>query len=162
MIHTRRLRNMIWWYILIVVVALALDYYLALKAGEIACDKGYEGNKWKWTCFWLGLVGYILVAAMPNLTMQATLKNIEEKLMKDGNDSRFLNNNSNGAMKSFSEMTPLAPLTSDSSQEKTVERDGWVCKMCSTRNADYDDYCKGCGTSREKMRYIISDTWRRL
>lgn len=105
-------------YILILVAVLAICFYLASKAGEIADDKGYDGDKWKWICFWLGLVGYILVAAMPNLTMQATLKNIEAKLMKDGNDSHSSNNSSNSTMKSLSEMTPLAPLASDSPQEK--------------------------------------------
>lgn len=150
-IHTRRLRNMglvIVVYILILVAVLAIHFYLASKAGEIADDKGYDGDKWKWICFWLGLSGYILVAAMPNLTMQATLKNIEEKLTKDGNVNHSLNNSSNSMMKSLSEMTPLAPLASDSSQEKTVERGGWVCKICDTRNADHDHFCKGCGASK--------------
>ncbi len=148
-------------YILILIAVLAICFYLASKAGEIADDKGYDGDKWKWICFWLGLVGYILVAAMPNLTMQATLKNIEAKLMKDGNDSHSSNNSSNSTMKSLSEMTPLAPLASDSPQEKKVERDGWVCKICNTRNADHDDFCNGCGASKEKMRYVICDTWKK-
>ena len=133
-------------YILILVAVLAIHFFLASKAGEIADDKGYDGNKWKWICFWLGLTGYILVAAMPDLTMQSTLKEIKEKLMKDENGDCSLNNNS--VMKSLSEMTPLAPLASDASQAKTVSRGGWVCKICDARNADHDHFCKGCGTPK--------------
>lgn len=135
------------WYFIGAVVLLVINYCMASKAGEIANDKGYDENLWKWSCFFFA-IAYILVAAMPNLTMQATLKNIEAKLMKDGNDSHSSNNNSNSTMKSLSEMTPLAPLASDSPQEKTVERGGWVCKICDTRNADHDHFCKGCGASK--------------
>lgn len=127
-------------YILILVAVLAIHFYLASKAGEIADDKGYDGDKWKWICFWLGLSGYILVAAMPNLTMQATLKNIEEKLTKDGNVNHSLNNSSNSMMKSLSEMKPLAPL-SDS-------MDYWTCKYCGLDNPKEARYCQHCGGYR--------------
>lgn len=145
------------FYFILALVALLIAIAFALYAGGIAEDKGYSKGAWIAICLIFGVIGYILVAALPDLAMRATLKNIEEKLAKYGNDSCYLKNNSNGyfsknnsnsTMSSLSEMTPLAPLASDSSQEKTVERGGWVCKICDTRNADHDHFCKGCGASK--------------
>ncbi|MCI5931626.1 MAG: hypothetical protein MRZ51_00240 [Faecalibacterium sp.] len=141
-------------YFLIVLVAIAIDIAFAMYAGGIAEQKGYSKGNWIAVCIIFGIFGYTLIAALPDLELRATLENIEKKLAKDKNDdylprnSSSSNSNSNSTMKSLSEMTPLAPLASDSSQEKTVERGGWVCKICDTRNADHDHFCKGCGASK--------------
>lgn len=54
-------------YILAIVVAISLKLYIASVASGIATDKGYTEGKWFHICFWFGFVGYILVAAMPDL-----------------------------------------------------------------------------------------------
>ena len=33
---------------------------------RIAADKGYKERKWFHYCFWLGLIGYLMVCAMPD------------------------------------------------------------------------------------------------
>ena len=52
---------------LIVAAALVfLDFLIAKYFRNIACDKGYPGKAYFHFCFWLGLPGWIMVAALPD------------------------------------------------------------------------------------------------
>lgn len=53
-------------YALIAVVYLILNCSIAKWFSEAAGDKGYSGRKYYWICFWLGLIGYLLVIALPD------------------------------------------------------------------------------------------------
>ena len=55
--------------ILLGVGLLALVYvwfWVAKNMASIAADKGYTERKWFHYCFWLGLVGILMVCAMPD------------------------------------------------------------------------------------------------
>ncbi|MEI3425027.1 MAG: hypothetical protein V8R10_00080 [Christensenellales bacterium] len=67
------------WYFIGAVVLLVINYCMASKAGEIANDKGYDENLWKWSCFFFA-IAYILVAAMPDLKERDILKEISKNL----------------------------------------------------------------------------------
>lgn len=127
-------------YFLIVLVAIAINVAFAMYAGGIAEQKGYSKGNWIAVCIIFGIVGYTLIAALPDLELRATLENIEKKLAKDKNDnylprnSSNSNNNSNSTMKSLSEMTPLA--------------DYWTCKYCGLDNPKEARYCQDCGGYR--------------
>lgn len=135
-------------YFLIVLVAIAINVAFAMYAGGIAEQKGYSKGNWIAVCIIFGIIGYILIAALPDLELRAALENIEKKLAKDKNDnylpqnssSSNSNSNSNSTMKSLSEMTPLAPL-SDS-------MDYWTCKSCGLENPKEARYCQHCGGYR--------------
>ena len=52
--------------IIIAFVALFIHWYLALKFEQIAFMKGYDKSAHSLAmCFWLGMIGYIYVAALP-------------------------------------------------------------------------------------------------
>lgn len=127
-------------YFLIVLVAIAINVAFAMYAGGIAEQKGYSKGNWIAVCIIFGIVGYTLIAALPDLELRATLENIEKKLAKDKNDnylprnSSNSNSNSNSTMKSLSEMTPLA--------------DYWTCKYCGLENPKEARYCQHCGGYR--------------
>lgn len=133
-------------YFLIVLVAIAINVAFAMYAGGIAEQKGYSKGNWIAVCIIFGIVGYTLIAALPDLELRATLENIEKKLAKDKNDdylqrnssssssSSNSNSNSNSTMKSLSEMTPLA--------------DYWTCKYCGLDNPKEARYCQHCGGYR--------------
>ena len=53
-------------YILIAIVYLILDYYIAKWFSEAAEAKGYHDSKYFWICYFLGFIGYLLVIALPN------------------------------------------------------------------------------------------------
>ena len=62
---------MMWFGIIVgLLVFLLLNGLLASKASDIAEDKGYEKSTWFHMRFWLGLIAYIIVAAMPDRVMQ--------------------------------------------------------------------------------------------
>lgn len=143
-------------YFLIVLVAIAINVAFAMYAGGIAEQKGYSKGNWIAVCIIFGIVGYTLIAALPDLELRATLENIEKKLAKDKNDnylprssssdsnsnsnsSSSSNRNSNSSnsnctIKSLSEMTPLA--------------DYWTCKYCGLENPKEARYCQHCGGYR--------------
>ena len=60
---------MLFIYLLIIVVALLINYFITCKFCDIASDKGHDGSKYFWWCFLLGTVGYIMVAALPDLNL---------------------------------------------------------------------------------------------
>ena len=125
-------------YFLIALVAIAINVAFAMYAGGIAEQKGYSKGNWIAVCIIFGIVGYTLIAALPDLELRATLENIEKKLAKDKNDNYLprnsSNSNSNSTMKSLSEMTPLA--------------DYWTCKYCGLDNPKEARYCQDCGGYR--------------
>lgn len=125
-------------YFLIVLVAIAIDIAFAMYAGGIAEQKGYSKGNWIAVCIIFGIFGYILIAALPDLELRATLENIEKKLAKDKNDNYLprssSSNNSNSTIKSLSKMTPLA--------------DYWTCKYCGLENPKEARYCQHCSEYR--------------
>ena len=122
----------------IALVAIAINVAFAMYAGGIAEQKGYSKGNWIAVCIIFGIVGYTLIAALPDLELRATLENIEKKLAKDKNDNYLprssSSSNSNCTIKSLSEMTPLA--------------DYWTCKYCGLENPKEARYCQHCGEYR--------------
>lgn len=64
--------------VLIVAAVLVIDWFVAKEFYRISCDKGYPEQKYLWIAFLLGIIGYILIAAMPN-------KNKTDNLQVSGN-----------------------------------------------------------------------------
>ena len=52
--------------LLVLVLAIVIWYKIAKNMARIAADKGYTERKWFHYCFWLGLVGFLMVCAMPD------------------------------------------------------------------------------------------------
>lgn len=49
-----------------IIIALFVDYYLAGCFFEVACEKGFTDTKYMWICFIFGVIGYLLVLALPD------------------------------------------------------------------------------------------------
>lgn len=52
--------------IVVGIVAIFIWFKAARNMAGIAADKGYTERKWFHYCFWLGLVGILMVCAMPD------------------------------------------------------------------------------------------------
>ncbi len=68
-----------------------INYLIANAFYGIACEKGHDERKYFHFCFWLGAVGYIMVAALPdrgmqNVTVSAAKAKVKPAL-KDTNPS---------------------------------------------------------------------------
>ena len=57
---------MVFVYIISFILFTILQYYIAKQFEAAAADKGYRHSRYFHLCFWLGFVGYILVAALPD------------------------------------------------------------------------------------------------
>jgi len=51
--------------IIIFAIVLLVDYFIAAEFYKVALMKGYEQKKYLWICFFFGIVGYLLVIALP-------------------------------------------------------------------------------------------------
>lgn len=52
--------------LLVLILAIVIWYKIAKNMARIAADKGYTERKWFHYCFWLGLVGFLMICAMPD------------------------------------------------------------------------------------------------
>ncbi len=59
--------------ILGITIALVIQFFIAKQFEKIAIMKGHpNAHAFAW-CFWLGIVGYIYVAALPNISLNNTI-----------------------------------------------------------------------------------------
>lgn len=54
-----------------VIILLVLNFIIAREFRRIAEDKGHDGRRYFHFCFWLGLVGMLMVIALPDRAGQA-------------------------------------------------------------------------------------------
>ena len=52
--------------LIVLAVAIWIDWYIAKQFEEAAQKKGHTQKKYFWMCFLLGAVGYLLVIALPD------------------------------------------------------------------------------------------------
>jgi len=53
-------------YLSALLFAIAIDYLIAKEFELVAIEKGYNDKKYFWYSFFLGVIGYLLVIALPN------------------------------------------------------------------------------------------------
>lgn len=66
----------------IALVAIAINVAFAMYAGGIAEQKGYSKGNWIAVCIIFGIIGYILIAALPDLELRAIIGKYREKTCK--------------------------------------------------------------------------------
>ena len=52
--------------ILVLAVILMIDWFAAKQFHEIAKMKGHPEKKYFWWCFWIGMIGWPMVIALPD------------------------------------------------------------------------------------------------
>lgn len=75
-------------YILISIFALVIHIYFCGKFSEIAQQKGHEPCFG--ICFFLGMIGFVYVAALPNKVMEDRLEKIEYRLSQKNTPSESI------------------------------------------------------------------------
>lgn len=53
-------------YFIFVIVWLVLWYFIAKEFEKIAEFKGFDGKKYFWWTFWTGIIGTLMVIALPS------------------------------------------------------------------------------------------------
>lgn len=88
------------------IIRFAVWYYISQEFYEIAKEKGYSEKKYLWITFFLGIIGALLIAAMPdrgNITVSKTNTEKSNKVITENIENR--NENSD-----FSNMNNLEKL----------------------------------------------------
>jgi ABC-type microcin C transport system permease subunit YejB len=75
---------MIAYVLLILVVVLIINFFAAGEFQDIASMKGYSDSKYFWYCFFLSIVGYLMVVALPAKTTAPVAPPAKNKV--DDND----------------------------------------------------------------------------
>lgn len=80
-----KMGGLIFLYVTVAVILLTIQYIVAKKFEEIAFQKGYDESIHSCAmCFWLGIVGYIYVVALPNLNNSL---NGDSVILKSNNET---------------------------------------------------------------------------
>lgn len=69
--------------IVMVVISLVVDMVISSLFGMIAEMKGHSRQMYRWICFFLGLPGWIMVAALPDRAKKSKSKKELQEEMKD-------------------------------------------------------------------------------
>lgn len=63
-------------WVFILVIAVVIDFLVANEFYQVAKKKGHKEIKYFWLSFFLGIIGYLLVIALPDRGMQYFQGNI--------------------------------------------------------------------------------------
>ena len=127
-------------YLIILCVLVFVQYYIAKEFYFVAVAKGYETKKYFWICFLLGMVGYLLVIALP--TQVQTDKNSFEKLQEVNNKPK------NKFLKQF-EVATAEVVNEAEEVVAEVARNEWKCNKCGKILPDYVGSCS-CGNRQRE------------
>ena len=111
---------------------------VSISFGGIAAEKGHS-TSYGWACFFLGVIGYCWVAALPDLEMRQTLAEINSKLNREKSPDKKC------------QPAPETPLTEkvDPSAEAIVPivsaDNEIVCPVCGTKQMAGRKVCWSCG-----------------
>lgn len=53
-------------YVIGVIIAIVIEWSIAKEFASIAADKGYSESRYFWFCFLLSIIGYLMVASLPD------------------------------------------------------------------------------------------------
>ena len=98
------------------VVYLLISWAIATEFHIIAQEKGYSERKYLWYCFLFGIIGYLMVIALPD------------------RGKRYVTRTTYSS-------APATPKTPTSTQSSG---DFWICPTCHTKNLNSRDTCWSC------------------
>ena len=81
---------MLFLFIAGIVIVIAIYLTICTRFAMIADDKGYSGNAYFWVCFFLGIIGYIMVAALPDQAMYTSIQNLKKEGLQDTDSDSWL------------------------------------------------------------------------
>ena len=119
------------WKLLIVAIALIIHIAIATTFAEYAEQKGYDKSPYFWACFFLGVAGYCMVAALPDLVLYSKINEIASNTVPAPTHI------------TPSKSTKIPTATAIATENKT-----WICGKCKTENSMNYGQCKKCGTYR--------------
>ena len=75
-------------YIIGITIVITIYLTICTRFAMIADDKGHSGTPYFWVCFFLGIIGFIMVAALPDLTTYRAIQDLKNNCSQDGDISK--------------------------------------------------------------------------
>lgn len=120
---------------------LVLNYFISREFSLIADEKGYDGHRYFHFCFWLGLIGILMVVALPDRGGQAA--KVTPAAARDASQVPVAFSNDRKP-----HMPPIKTLTSRISNHYTgTVPNPWRCS-CGTINPASRGSCDTCGAPK--------------
>ena len=114
----------------ILIIVLIIQIAVCVKFASIAEEKGYKGSSYFWACFFLGIIGFVMVAALPDRNLYYYISDLQNA--RDKTPIKY------------SEDSPLTERSAPPPQGS------WVCS-CGRVNANYVSSCS-CGKSKRDAK----------
>lgn len=111
--------------IILVGVGVAIWVGICSEFGNIANLKGFDRSKYFWLTFFFGIIGMLMVIALPS----------------DGGVCNSISRNIEKEKKGM-----LEKATNKMKAQSSNSNDVWICKNCSEKNSILSAQCKSCGT----------------
>lgn len=132
-------------YFIIGLLTLIVHIVLSVKFGKIAEERGHDALTYGCICFFLGVIGCCLVAALPDLHMQQMLSSIESKLNQLEGQVHNRQAAPDPEVPSQAATDPK-PNISDKVLTPTVSANGEIiCPTCNTKQMAGRKVCWSCG-----------------
>ena len=131
------MEDYIFGLVLVLIIALVAQLIIALKFASCAEEKGYDRTPYFWVCFLLGMIGYCMVAALPDLYLHQKLNRMGLSTLKNRSE----------ISSSYKQNTANNPIESTTPKDDIVFRT-WECPYCLTTNQSNHKQCKNCGKPR--------------
>ena len=140
------MESIIGGYIFLGLIALVIHIALCVFCGRLAEEKGYSSTTYCLLCIFFGVIGFCIVAALPDLEMRKTLSSIEHKLwQKQSTPAQSATKeqpcmNHGVLVSSASEEERLTPIATIAAEDGEI-----LCPACGTKQKSTRKICWNCG-----------------
>ena len=149
----------------VIVVGMGLSFVAALEFSSIAVEKGHDGTKYFWYTFLLGIMGALMVVALPdrnlNVNGERNNSNIYRKNNKNDLDldasvlhSRNFNVNNTNNDSDASNKNKKEYFSGESVSVIITDQNTVICPLCEFEQQAERTICWKCGckfiTEKEK------------
>ncbi len=141
-------------YLVCLIIALIIGYIIAQKFSDIAEMKGHEGGTYFWFTFLFGLVGMLMVIALPNET-----KNDICDFSKEEKTVLYTNSAKIEHKESLVPQNNKDDNSSKSVQPSIKENNIIVCPLCNFEQPANRKVCWHCGAKFEEYNSGASHKW---
>ena len=134
-----------------IVIGIIIAFVVASEFASIANEKGYDGTKYFWYTLFLGMIGALMVIALPDRNSKINIVNNSKNIDNEKNDSIsnlgknvFPNTKEKSEnVKNASEPTSLA--AQKNATFKTTDNNTIVCSSCGYEQPIGRAVCWKCG-----------------
>ena len=126
----------LWLVFLGSIVGLCLNWLIASEFYAVVEKKGYEDRKYFWYCFFFGVVGYLLVIALPDRDKRHVVRTAYVPAPPATAPVHY--------------PAPVAPQAAAPQVPTPAQANGdfWICPACHTKNLNSRQTCWSCNAPK--------------